>query len=240
MIVRPAGNRLQLITQPDHAHLARRIMEQCSGLQDHARRDSILHAIGEHDNGWAEADAAPLVDPGTAAIADFVSAPLRIRHEVWPRGVARLAADPWAAALVAQHAITVYDRFRVHTDWMSFFATMETARNDRLRARGWLLKDLLADYSFVRLGDLISLTFCTEWTDNQRFAEWTVRLAGNRVHVAPDLFEGKTIPIAIAAVEIPDRPYRSDEDLREAIQTGATTTLRGRVGQGAAHPGVER
>src|SRR5207244_8609773 len=92
------------------------------------------HAIAEHDNGWAEADAAPTVNPENGRIADFVTAPLAVRHAVWPRGIAQLAEDPWAAALVAQHAITVYDRFRSGAAWASFFAELEAARGAMLRS----------------------------------------------------------------------------------------------------------
>ena len=49
------------MTQSDHAHLARMIMEHCVPLAAWPRRDAILHAIHEHDNGWAEEDAAPTV-----------------------------------------------------------------------------------------------------------------------------------------------------------------------------------
>jgi len=111
VIVRPGPGVLQLITQPDHAHLARRIMERSVPLAARPRRDQILHAIAEHDNGWAEEDAAPTVDPRTGSVVDFISAPLSVRHGVWPRAIARLTADPWAAALVAQHAITVLRPF---------------------------------------------------------------------------------------------------------------------------------
>src|SRR5687768_1060872 len=127
MIVCVRHDVLQLITQPDHAHLARRIMERCVPLAVRPRRDRILRAIGEHDNGWAEEDAAPTVNPASGDVADFVHAPLSVRHRVWPRAVARLANDPWAAALVAQHALTVYERFRMDAAWATFFAGMETA-----------------------------------------------------------------------------------------------------------------
>jgi hypothetical protein len=112
VIVRLIGNRLQLITQPDHAHLARRIMQHCVALAARPRRGSILLAIAEHDNGWAEEDAAPIVHPTTGCVVDFINAPMSVRQTVWPRSVARLADDRWAAALVAQHATAVYDRFR--------------------------------------------------------------------------------------------------------------------------------
>jgi hypothetical protein len=229
MIVRPGHDRVLLITQPDHAHLARTVMEHCVPLARLPRRDAILHAIGEHDNGWTEDDAAPSVDPGSGQVVDFVSAPLSLRHGVWPRAIARLADDPWAAALVAQHAITVYDRFRPEAGWTPFFAGMAASRDALLRASGLSLDELVSDYAFVRLGDLISLTFCTGWTDEYRFKDWTVRLSGSRVVVTPDVFGGATIAMAIEARVIRSQPFRSDAELRDAFGNATTTTLRGTV-----------
>lgn len=230
MIVRPVGDGLLLITQPDHAQLARRIMEHSTGLADRPRRVSILHAIGEHDNGWADEDAAPSVDPDTGRILDFVGAPLTVRHRVWPRAVSRLAPDPWAAALVAQHAITVYDRFRADAAWTDFFAGMEGTRDALLRGTGMPLGDLVDDYAFVRLGDLVSLTFCAGWDEEQRFDPWTVRRSGARVLVVPDAFGGASIPVAVDGRVLADRPYRSDGELRSAFGVAPAMTLRGEVG----------
>ena len=75
MIVRLVRDRILLIAQPDHAHVARTIMESCVPLAARPRRDAILHAIGEHDNGWAEEDAAPIVDPETGSVGDFARLP---------------------------------------------------------------------------------------------------------------------------------------------------------------------
>jgi len=227
VISRVVDGGVQLITQPDHAHLASRFMEHCVPLAAKARRAVILRAIAEHDNGWAEEDAAPTVNPETGGIADFVSAPLSVRQRVWPRGVARLASEPWAAALVAQHAITVYDRYRSDALWNPFFKEMEEARAAMIQASGLTLEDLAVDYPFVRLADLISLTFCVGWTDQQRYREWTVQLSGTRVNVIP--WGGAEIPIAIQARVIPNRPFRSDAELREALRAASPTTLRGVV-----------
>jgi hypothetical protein len=207
-------------------------MEQCVALAARPRRDAILHAIAEHDNGWTEDDAAPTVDAVTGRVTDFVSAALSVRHSVWPRAIARLADDPWAAALVAQHAITVYDRFRPEVEWQPFFTEMEKARSEMLLASGLPLDDLAADYPFVRLADLISLTFCVGWTDEQRFGDWTIQLSGTRVVVTPDPFGGATIPIQIAATVIRNQPFRSDGELREALRDAGATTLRGEVAGG--------
>jgi len=230
VIVRSHHGALLLITQPDHAHLARRIMEQCVPLAERPRRDAILHAIGEHDSGWAEEDAAPAVNPATGEVADFIHVPLGVRQGVWPRAVARLADDPWTAALVAQHALTVYARFRGDADWAPFFVGMETARNSLLRVMPLTLDDLIADYAFVRLADLISLTFCAGWTDDQRYGGWTIRPSGTCVTVTPDLFDGAAIPVEIAAMDLPNRTFRSDADLREAVSRAESRTLQGTVG----------
>jgi hypothetical protein len=229
MIIRTSEETLVFITQPDHAHLARRPMEHCMALRAHPRHASILHAIGEHDNGWAEADAAPTTDPDTGQPLDFVNAPPEARQEVWPRGVARLARDPWAAALVATHAVTIYDRYRIDAAWAPFFAHMEALRDEMLSASGGSLDDLIADYPFVRLGDLISLVFCTGWTEEQRFAEWTVSGSGASIIVTPDPFGGQTIPLEITARQLPATPFRSDAELREKLSEAALTVLRGEL-----------
>ena len=229
MIVRHAGDTLQLITQPDHARLAGEIMRHTIALADHPRRDSILLAITEHDNGWTEPDAAPLVHPATGLPLDFISAPIAVRQGVWPRGIARLAHDPWAAALVAQHAIAIFDRYRSDNAWSQFFTVVESARRTMLGASGFSLEELQADYRFLGFGDLISLTFCNGWSDEQQFDAWSVRLSGSQVVVLPDLFGGRSIPIAIAAKEIRRRPFRSDADLRDELAAAPITTVKGLV-----------
>jgi len=202
-------------------------MRHTAALTTHPRRTSILLAIAEHDNGWTEPDAAPLIDPGTGAPADFMSAPIAVRQAVWPRGVARLAHDPWAAALVAQHAMAIFERYRGDAAWTEFFFEMESIRRMMLDASGVPMRDLLADYRFLGLGDLISLTFCTGWTDAQQFDTWSVQLSGSQVSVRPDPFGGTTIPIGIDARSIHQRVFRTEADLRDALASARVTSVEG-------------
>ena len=170
------------------------------------------------------------MDPESGNVMDFVSAPLSVRHGVWPRGIARLADDPWAAALVAQHVLTVYDRYRSDNDWTAFFAEMEAARASMLRAGGHAPRRSPGRLRrSSALDDLISLTFCTGWTDEQRFGASTIQLSGWRVVVTPNPFGGATIPFEIAARAVRNPPYRSDADLREACREATLVTLRGEV-----------
>ena len=230
MIVRTLHDSIQLITQPDHARLAGRIIERASALANRPRRQSILRAAYGHDNGWVEPDAAPIVLPGTGRIADFINAPADLRQGVWPRGVKTLSDDPWAAALVAQHAIAVYDRFHGDPAWMPFFDRMASIRDGLIGGSGLSLDDLHADYWFVRLADLISLAFCTGSTDSFLHSDWRVQLDGSRVVVTPDIFGGVSVPMEIEALVLPKRSFESDADLRAAIATAGKTTLRGEAG----------
>jgi len=231
MIVRALDDSLLLITQPEHAHLAGEVMARARPLAQHPRREAILLAVREHDNGWAEPDAAPIIGP-SGDVADFIAAPIAVRQGVWPRAVNRLAGTPWAAALVAQHAITVYDRFRSDDAWTQFFADMEALRDNRLARTTLPQGDLIADYAFVRLGDLISLTFCTGWTTAQHYAGWAVQRQEDTVLVTPDLFGGDTISIEIEGTEIPKRTYESDRDLQEEIGRGRRRRLSGCISHG--------
>ena len=204
-------------------------MEHGVELRTHPRRDSILLAIGEHDNGWREADEAPPIDRDSGEPLDFVNAPADVRQDVWPRGVTSLAADPWAAALVANHAVTVYERFRAHSAWTEFFPRMEAMRDELLRKTGGRIEDLLADYRFVRLGDLISLMFCTGWTEDQRFDQWTVAREAGVLRVTPDPFGGNAIDLDISGRRLPAKAYRDSPDLRDQLAAAQIDQLRGRL-----------
>lgn len=233
MIIRPGGTSQFLITQPDHAALAAHIMRQWAdeGLRESSRRALILLAIEEHDNGWREVDATPIVDVETGRILDFVNAPADIRRGVWPRGVERLSGTPYAAALVAQHAVHIYRRFRADPDWTPFFGMMEAARDQHLRAVGTLTFDeLLGDYSFLRLGDLASLTFCNGWTEVQEddFG-FAMRLDGACLVISPDPFAGRNVSIEVSARELPDRSFQSASDAEEAWAKAPTVTFTGTV-----------
>lgn len=231
MIVRSTDEGVVLITQPDHAQLAGRIMAHDVALAAQPRRDAILLAIAEHDAGWTAVDAAPALHPATGQVIDFVTAPLSVRHTVWPPSIARLAHVPWAATLVAEHAITVYDRYRANAEWTSFFVEMERLRDTHLAASGLTGEDLAIDYPFVRLGDLISLTFCVGWSEPQRYADWTIHASADRVFVTPDIFGGDSVPFEVDARVIGTRGRLTDAALRAELAR-PTTTLRGLATRG--------
>jgi hypothetical protein len=230
VIVRNEDDRLLLITQPDHAEVAGRVMERCVPLASHPRRASILLACAQHDDGWIDVDAIPDVDLATGQVVDFMTAPTLTKQTVWPRAVALLSDDHWAAALVAQHAVTVYSRFRDDRAWRSFFPDLSALRDERIRAAGLSIAEIETDYPFVRLADLISLTFCNNWNGSQEFGGWTVVRDGSHVVVSPDAFGGQTVSFEVRAASLPRRQFTSTVQLREALATASIVTLTGTAG----------
>jgi len=230
MIVRTTAEGALLITQPDHAQLAASVMQHCVTLSNHPRRDTVLRAVAQHDCGWAVEDAAPRVAFDTGHVLDFIHAPMAVRQGVWPRAIGMLeTTDPYAAALVAQHALTVYDRLRSVSEWQPFFREITRLRDDLVARSAIPLDQLVDDYIFVRLGDLISLAFCTETMDLSQFGEWQVRRRAEDVVVEPDIFGGAVVPVAIAARELSQKAFPSDSALHDALRSAPERTLRGTV-----------
>ena len=228
MIIRDHGSSAVLITQPDHARLARRMMSTFTsrGFATADRRDSILHAIEEHDNGWQEVDAAPLVGED-GRLLDFISAPADVRQAIWPRGAQRLAADPVAGALVAQHAVTIYARFRGDPDWTRFFSEMEQIRDRFLMDAGLSAHALARDYFFVRLADLMSLAFCTRATEPLALEDHVITLAGNVLIVTPDPFAGATVSIEVSGRRLQAASFASRAAAAHAFDEAERITITG-------------
>lgn len=234
MIVRDEGATFLLITQPDHAQLAETIMAAIRTeppLEGPARR-TILLATREHDNGWTEVDAEPTIDPETGRPCDFMSGPARVKHELWPRGITRVAkTDPLAGALVAEHAVTVYGYRRSEPEWVPFFGTIEAMRDALLQRIGMFTgasrETFEADYRCVRLGDALSLQFCNAWTEPQTTLGYEASVNGPTLLVAPDPFGGATVPLRVIGRRIPARPYAHDADVRAALAAAAPEVIAG-------------
>jgi hypothetical protein len=202
-------------------------MESWATLRDEPRRHAIMLAIEQHDNGWREPDAAPIVDESSGRILDFISAPEHVRQGIWPRGIARLAANSWAAALVAQHALTIYERFRIDPAWATFFQEIERLRDEHLGRSALDFDTLRHDYLYVQLGDLASLTFCNMWAEKQRLEGHTVHMDGTQLTIEPDPFDGRDVAIEIPARELTNRAYGTQSDALEAFAAARVVICSG-------------
>jgi uncharacterized protein DUF3891 len=234
MIVRDEGDTFLLITQPNHAGLSEQIgMAMRSEPALHTRsRDAILLAMREHDNGWAEVDAEPDIEPATGRPRDFMSGPALVRYELWLRGITRAARmDPRAGALVAEHALTVYEYRRGAAEWQSFFDSITPIRDDLLRQIGMLTgaaRDAFQqEYRCVQLADALSLQFCNGWNELSVTLEYQAIMRGPTLLISPDPFDGATVPLRVLGRRIPARRYQDDGDLRETIATVTPQVITG-------------
>lgn len=227
MIIQRRGTELLLIRQGDHAALAAEIMRgwQADGLPGAARREAILTAAREHDDGWREEDAElHVAEDGTPQ--DFMTVPAGVKRRIWPRAVTRLARrSPYVAALVAQHALTIYAQ-QAGEAWAAFSTAMRRLRDAHL-PDDLPDREFAADYAFVRTGDLLSLMFCNGWAEPQEHAGYRAILRGITLQITPDPFGGRAIPLHVDARAIPARPYRSREDLQEAFAAAPLVRLDG-------------
>jgi hypothetical protein len=229
MIIHPLPHALLFITQPDHAALASEAIShwRADGFSGHPRRDVILLAAREHDNGWCEEDALTHVDDAGRPL-DFVSVPAAVRQRIWPRAVDRMAGrSTYAAALIAQHAVTVYGTSRTDPGWSDFFSVMTGRRDALLAGSGIDPSTLDADYAFVNAADRISLAFCTGWTEPLESFGRRIILAGDTVEISPDPFGGARVPLRVAGRLLPKGACPSAAALRRALEAAPVHVLTG-------------
>lgn len=243
MIVRPDGSDIILITQCDHASLSGELLAAVRREPWLSRptREAVLFATHLHDDGWREEDQAPSLDPATGIPFDFMSLPVERRQAVWTRAIARMArTSSYAAALLAQHAITVFRRYRTEPAWRDFLRSIEDERNeqfDRASRPEFIptlldprVEDrtlLLQDYAYLAWADLVSLAFCNGWTDVLDVDVFRLRCEGATVEVSPDPFEGRTVPMRVRARRVPRDGCRSTEELRRALSGAPVEWLHG-------------
>lgn len=161
----------RVVTQPDHARFAFELLRMWRRpeLANHPRREEILFAAREHDNGWRELDAAPLWNGDRPH--DFRSMPAPHRIDLWLRGTERFAESrPYASLLITLHALALNARGEEDGDdpaiaerWDAMIDRLEERRDDLLEETGASPEEAGSDYRFVRLADTASLAALGLW-----------------------------------------------------------------------------
>lgn len=230
MIIRRLPDALLCIAQPDHAALSADLMAawQLDGLPDHPRRDAILLATREHDNGWLEEDAAAHVDREGEPL-DFMAVPPAVKQRIWPRAAARLGeGHPYAGALVAQHALSLLGQQDTEPAWRPFLQRMKRLQAELLaRCDEEAATTIPDDYRFVQAGDHLSLVFCNGWTPPFPRPGGRIQLRGDDLLITPDPFRGRRIPISVPARRLIVQRFNSSHDLRVALATAPLELMEG-------------
>lgn len=185
-------------------------------------------AVRDHDCGWQPLDDDIVFDEGSGRALDFLGVPEPFKRSVWPAAIDRLAERaPYAAALIAEHAIFVYSANLDKPDWQPFFKDLEDRRAKLLATCSIPLYTLEADYPFLGVADPLSLSFCHGWTEPKERRGHTVRCDGAAVTITPSLLPATPVPIRVRARVLPDRRFESRESLRDALASAPVEFLTG-------------
>ena len=236
MIVVEEPGELLLVTQPDHAGFAAQLLSlwRLPELSEHPRREALLVAVREHDNGWREADAAPRVDPGSGRPYDFRTLADEHRREIWRRGVRRYATeDPYVALLAVRHSWEMHHD-RAAPGWAVFLEELDALREELVAAVAIDADELARDYAWLSLADALSLAVCCRARTPVRSGGVTARLHGGELEIEPFPLAGATT-FEIPVRRIPNRRYQGEADLAGALGAARWTRLsvRCRAGGGA-------
>jgi hypothetical protein len=118
ILVEEKGDRdpqLLVIRQTDHAFLAGFFAREW-GNEEFTKpqpNSSFCLAAAEHDNGWAEWELKPELDPKTRQPYSFMSLSTVAHIALYQKGIERLVkVDHYAGLLTCLHACSLYDRAR--------------------------------------------------------------------------------------------------------------------------------
>ena len=238
MIVMPEAGSLRLITQNDHACFAGELLAlwHADDLPRHPRRQELIFAAREHDNGWRETDSAPRVDAASGRPHDFLTMPRAERFDIWCRGTARYAEErPYAALLITRHALALHRSRRGDAGTEEFFAEIDDLHDElteRVVGEDVSEEEIDADHAFLDLVDTASLALAAGWRECFEASRWQGEVDGLTLHLAPFPLAGST-SFVLRCRRIPNRRYESDTDLAVELARARWEDLEVRVARTA-------
>lgn len=229
--------RWLLISQIEHAHLAGQLAAHWAlePFAPIAERPEVIAAIVHHDDGWAQWEKSPAVEPDLGRPLSFMEMPLTESLAIWGESSDRAAAlGNLAGSMVASHFIgRLLQSSMAKTDpARAWIAAMRSRQADWLAA--WQADDPANNrpelaslaVTYMRMFDTLSLWFCTaEQSEPYRL----VTPEGLEIRFAPQPSDSVTVtpwPLRTATLNLTARGgavaiarYTSRADLAAAPRT---------------------
>jgi hypothetical protein len=247
VIIRADDRGLTLIGQTEHARLCGEMARSWGNehFEPVEPLERVAWAAAEHDNGWAEGEEAPRLNPKTRRPSTYTDIPIDQHQEITRRGIGRaIAHDRYAGLLVSLHGSLLYGRFRSGQPGAQDF--LEEQRGVQRRLMDEMRTDpaLRSFCEEPRLGtnrdlvfgwDTLSLFLCHDaaWMDHLELpADYHGRRV--RVAVAPrrqgwilDPYPFRTTPLVLSAAAFRmARPhFASKSELCEALDASTKIGL---------------
>jgi len=240
MIVRPAGDLAEIVTQVDHAAVAGELAAAWATEGPHALipRDPMVLAARLHDIGWRHWEAAPRLNPDTGRPTNFLDVAIEEHLRLYRLGIEEVAAvDPYAGMLVSMHAAGIYTgryatqpalrlsrapQVQVLID--AFIAERE-AHYEALRDElGVASEELWRNYVLLQVFDRLSLRLCGGDPGGSGPVDIAlpdgtlhVRTDGATEHVDPWPFAADVVEVGVPTRRIPLEGYADDAALAAAF-----------------------
>ncbi|MCG8587541.1 MAG: DUF3891 family protein [Pirellulales bacterium] len=228
-----------LLSQVEHARISGEIAAAWS-TPALVPRDAIVAAVFHHDDGWADWEEQPRVDPATGKPHPFTDMPDDAKLEIWRKSIdAARALGPLEGTIVARHFIGLeqgtnrwqktegttddeaqafVDRYAALADeWLSEWMDQSPSHTQLVAqtAREWL-----------QLFDVLSLWLCMAERTEAKHAELPgggevvlTPLSANRIAIDPWPFAQPSLTLQITGRRVPARRYRDTADLNEEISS---------------------
>ena len=247
MIIRADAGGLTLIRQTEHARLCGEMARAWGNARFEAVRplERVAWAAAEHDNGWAEWEERPQLNPETRRPYTYTDIPIAEHQEIYRRGIGRaIAHDPYAGLLVSLHGSLLYARFRAGQPGADEFLAEQRAVQERVLATVRAVSSLrlhceeeavAANRDLVFGWDALSLFLChgVAWLED---LEVPCDYRGGRHRVAVgqradrwvlDPYPFRTSPLALSAAAryTPRTAFADEAALRMALAQGEQVRL---------------
>ena len=225
IITRQRSGKLA-IKQEDHAAFAGFILRNWSAhsFPNHPDRDRIIRATCEHDCGWQKFDSSPRLDKKTHLPVDFMQITAEEAHDIWTRATKRfIKTEPFIALLITHHAYTIHEHAsRRDPAWRKFFiefAQQRAALRDQL---GFTHNDVEHPYSFIRMADWFSLSFCMHpslGADKlERYAGYSYKREGNSFLIRPYPLTERGLGYRLPVFPMKQGGYATEREMRAALK----------------------
>jgi hypothetical protein len=247
MIIRADAGRLTVIRQTEHAHLCGAMARAwgTGSFEPVEPLERVAWAAAEHDNGWAEWEDAPRLNPKTRRPYTYIDIPIDQHLEIYRRGISRaIARDRYAGLLVSLHGSLLYSRFRSGQPGAAAFLAEQGALHrrllDELRAdpvlRPFCEEPVLTiNRDLLFAWDTLSLFLCynAAWVDHLElpcdYCGGTIRAAvrrrGEGWVLDPYPFRSSPLTLSAAARRTARTEFRAESELREALERAEETQL---------------
>lgn len=247
MIIRADDRGLMLIRQTEHARLCGEMARSWGNehFEPVEPLERVAWAAAEHDNGWAEWEEAPRLNPETRRPCTYTDIPIDQHQEIYRRGIGRaIAHDRYAGLLVSLHGSLLYSRFRSGQpgaqDFLEEQRSVQRRLVDAMRAdpalRSFCEEPRLSTNRDLVFGwDTLSLFLChgAAWLD---YLELPADYHGRRVRVAVerrkegwilDPYPFRTTPLVLsaAALRTERTHFAGESEFREALDASTKAGL---------------